>query len=87
MARERRAVVVAGFAEGDENRVCNASLIAVPVEKRPSVDRKTHLFYKKQRCFDRGDSGYFIENGARRDVRIGPMICYDPAVSWPYLIR
>lgn len=77
IAREHQAVVVAGFAEKDGDRVFNACLIVVPEEKRPRVYRKTHLFYREKQCFDQGDTGFFVVNDHRRDVRIGPMICYD----------
>ena len=77
IAREHQAVVVAGFAEKDGDRVYNACLIVVPEERRPRVYRKTHLFYKEKQCFDPGDTGFFVVNDRRRDVRIGPMICYD----------
>jgi len=77
MAREHQAVVVAGFAEKDGDRVYNSCLIVVPEEIRPRVYRKTHLFYREQQCFDKGNTGFFVVNDPRRDVRIGPMICYD----------
>lgn len=77
MAREHQAVVVAGFAERDGDRVYNSCLIAVPEEKSPQVYRKTHLFYREQECFDPGDTGFFVVDDTRRNVKIGPMICYD----------
>ena len=77
MAREHDAVVIAGFAERDGDRVYNACMIIVPEEKRPRVYRKTHLFYKEKYCFDQGDTGFFVVCDTKRDVRIGPMICYD----------
>lgn len=77
IARHHQAVVVAGFAEKDGDRVYNTCLIVVPEERRPRVYRKTHLFYREKQCFDPGDTGFFVVNDPRRDVRIGPMICYD----------
>jgi predicted amidohydrolase len=77
MAKRHRAVVVAGFAEADRGRLFNSCLVAVPEIERPFVYRKTHLFYKERQCFDAGDTGFFVVPDARRDVRIGPMVCYD----------
>jgi predicted amidohydrolase len=77
MAREKNAVIVAGFAERHQKHLYNACLIVVPEEKNPYVYRKTHLFYKEKACFDPGDSGFFVVADKKRDVRIGPMVCYD----------
>jgi predicted amidohydrolase len=71
------AIVVAGFAESERNKLYNSCLIIVPGEPEPRVYRKTHLFYKEQLCFDVGDTGFFIVDDPRRDIRIGPMVCYD----------
>lgn len=71
------AVVVAGFAESNGNKLYNACLITVPEKQQVWVYRKIHLFYKEQHCFDVGDSGFFIVDDDRRDIRIGPMVCYD----------
>ena len=77
MARRKNAVVVAGFAERYRNNLYNACLVAVPEHKKPSVYRKTHLFYKEKNCFDPGNTGFFVIEDKKRDVFIGPMICYD----------
>ena len=77
MARRKNAVVVAGFAERHQKALYNACLVVVPEEKKPHVYRKTHLFYKEKDCFDPGDSGFFVVTDKNRDVRIGPMVCYD----------
>ncbi|MEJ2169111.1 MAG: nitrilase-related carbon-nitrogen hydrolase [Deltaproteobacteria bacterium] len=77
MARGKNAVVVAGFAERHRKNLYNACLVAVPEEKKPHVYRKTHLFYKEKDCFDPGDTGFFVVVDKKRDVRIGPMVCYD----------
>lgn len=71
------AVVIAGFAEQDHGRLFNSCLIQVPEEPLAKIYRKTHLFYKERFCFDRGDTGFFVVRDKLRDVRIGPMICYD----------
>ena len=77
MARNKNAVVVAGFAERYRNNLYNACMVTVPEHKKPSVYRKTHLFYKEMNCFDPGNTGFFVVEDKKRDVSIGPMICYD----------
>jgi len=77
MAQNKDAVVVAGFAERHLRKFYNACLIVVPEVKNPYIYRKTHLFYKEKDCFDPGDTGFFVVKDKRRDVVIGPMICYD----------
>ena len=77
MARDKNAVVVAGFAEHHQKHLYNACLVVVPEQKKPHVYRKTHLFYKEKDCFDPGDSGFFVVADKKRDVNIGPMVCYD----------
>jgi predicted amidohydrolase len=77
MAQNKNAVVVAGFAERYRKKFYNACLIVVPEVKKPYVYRKTHLFYKEKNCFDPGNSGFFVVKDKKRDVAIGPMICYD----------
>ena len=77
MARNKNAVVVAGFAERHQKHLYNACLVVVPEVSNPYVYRKTHLFYKEKDCFDPGDSGFFVVADQKRDVTIGPMVCYD----------
>ena len=84
LAREHRAVVVAGFAERAGERIYNSCLIVVPEDDSIYLYRKIHLFYKERDCFDAGDRQYFVVEDPLRDVRIGAMICYDwrfPEVS------
>ncbi len=77
LALERRAIVVAGFAERTDDNLYNSCLVIVPEVARPYVYRKTHLFYKEKICFDPGDTGFFVVRDTRRDVNVGAMICYD----------
>jgi predicted amidohydrolase len=75
LAAGRNGVVVAGFAERDQqDRLYNAALVALP-DGSCSVYRKSHLFYKENLVFQPGDSGFSVVewNGCR----IGTMICYD----------
>ena len=77
MARNKNAVIVAGFAERHQKHLFNACLVVVPEVKNPYVYRKTHLFYKEHDCFDPGDTGFFVVEDKKRDIFIGPMVCYD----------
>jgi predicted amidohydrolase len=77
LAKHHNAVVVAGWAEADQGRLFNSCLVVLPEQREPFVYRKTHLFYKETQCFDAGDTGFFVVHDAVRDVRIGPMVCYD----------
>ena len=77
MAEQHQAVVAAGFVEKDQDKLYNSCLVVVPEVETPYVYRKTHLFYKEKICFDPGDTGFFVVNDTRRDVNIGPMVCYD----------
>jgi predicted amidohydrolase len=76
MAQRHNAVVVAGFAERDGDKLFNAGLIARP-QAPLRVYRKVHLFYKEKFCFDGGDAGFFVVADETRNVRLGVMICYD----------
>ncbi len=77
MAHRLDAVIFAGFAERDNDNLYNSCLIAIPGNLQLQVYRKIHLFYKEQYCFDPGNTGFFVIEDSARDVRIGPMICYD----------
>jgi predicted amidohydrolase len=77
MARRLQAIVVAGFAESSDDKLFNSCLLALPEKDELHIYRKTHLFYKEADCFDVGDTGFFVVEDPHRDVRIGPMICYD----------
>jgi 5-aminopentanamidase len=77
LAKRHNAIVVAGFAEADQGRLFNSCLVMLPEQEQTFVYRKTHLFYKEKQCFDAGDTGFFVVHDDVRDVRIGPMICYD----------
>jgi len=77
MALRHNAIVVAGFAERDGNKLYNSSIIVIPEVSETHVYRKIHLFYKERYCFDPGDTGFFVIEDTLRDIRVGPMICYD----------
>ena len=77
ISARKNATVVAGFPEKDGSRIYNACMVEMPGQTPPRVYRKTHLFYRERFCFDPGDTGFFVVTDPHRDVRIGPMICYD----------
>ena len=77
MAQRKKAIVVAGFAERHQKNLYNSCWVVIPEAKKPTVYRKTHLFYKENDCFDHGDTGFFVVTDKERDVHIGPMVCYD----------
>jgi predicted amidohydrolase len=77
IAEQKRALVVAGFAERDGDRLYNSALVIQPEQETVQVYRKTHLFYKERFCFDEGDTGFFVVRDAVRNITVGIMICYD----------
>lgn len=77
LADRKNAVVAAGFAEREGDRLYNSCLVVRPGGAGTRVYRKTHLFYKETLCFDAGDTGFFVVDDVERGVRIGPMVCYD----------
>lgn len=76
MAQRHNAIVAAGFAERDGDKLYNACLIARPQAPFRTY-RKVHLFYKEKNCFDAGDRELFVVADNPRDVSLGVMICYD----------
>lgn len=68
------AVIVAGFAERDGDRLYNSALIALPSGEW-SIYRKTHLFYKEKLVFEQGDRPFEVVEWD--GMRVGTMICYD----------
>lgn len=74
---QQNKIIVCGFAEYDGEKLYNSCVISLPDALKTRIYRKTHLFYKEKYCFDAGDTGFFVVEDKSRDVRIGPMICYD----------
>lgn len=77
MAKTHNKIIIAGFAEKDNEKLYNSCLIASPEDERLYVYRKIHLFYKEKSCFDPGNIDVFVYRDAVRDISIAPMICYD----------
>jgi len=79
LANEHKAMVIAGFAERDGEKVYNSALIALPGGEL-KVYRKTHLFFREKVCFSEGNSGFFVVDHPLKDCKVGVMICND----WRY---
>jgi len=79
LASGHNAMVIAGFAEKNGDKVYNSALIALPTGE-VKVYRKTHLFFREKQCFNEGDSGFFVVEHPLKDCKVGVMICND----WRY---
>jgi len=77
LSAEQDKVIIFGFAESWNDKIYNSAAIIFPEKELSRVYRKTHLFYKERFCFDPGDTGFFVIEESRRDIRLGTMICYD----------
>ncbi|HUX12849.1 MAG TPA: nitrilase-related carbon-nitrogen hydrolase [Spirochaetia bacterium] len=67
-------VVVAGFAESEDGKIYNSSLI-VDSERILGTYRKIHLFNREKLWFDPGDLKPSLYESA--GVKFGVMICFD----------
>jgi predicted amidohydrolase len=76
-AEANNKIVIVGFPERDGENLYNSAAILFPDGALSAVHRKTHLFYKENLCFDKGDTGYFVQCDPASDCIIGTMICYD----------
>ncbi len=70
-------IICFGFPENDNGKVYNSAAILFPNPKYNRVYRKTHMFYKEKFCFEQGNTGFFVVDYKEKDIKIGPMICYD----------
>jgi 5-aminopentanamidase len=75
-AVKNKAVIVAGFAEKENNEVYNSAIAALP-NGEFELYRKTHLFYKEKDCFAAGNTGFKVVKHPLRDCVVGVMVCYD----------
>lgn len=66
-----------GFVERDGDKIYNSSAVIFPEKEYSDVYRKTHLFFRERFCFDETDKGFFVIDYKPKDIKIGPMICYD----------
>jgi len=79
IAEEKKAMVIAGFAEQAADGCYNSAMIAAPGQP-PHIYRKTHLFYKEKLAFKEGNLGFTVYKHPLKDVKVGVMICND----WRY---
>jgi predicted amidohydrolase len=70
-------IIVCGFAEKEDDKYYNSSLIVFPNKTLTSVYRKTHLFYKEKFVFTPGNTGFFNIYDSELNLNLGTMICYD----------
>jgi len=68
------AVLCAGWAERDGDRVYNSSVLVEP-DAPPRVYRKVHLFWHEKELFAPGDLGFPVWDV--RGTAVGMMICFD----------
>ena len=79
LAVELNAMIIAGFAEKEGDKVYNSAL-AASADGSLRVYRKTHLFFRETLCFEPGNFGFFIIDHPFIDCRVGVMVCND----WRY---
>ncbi|NUU96397.1 nitrilase [Marinitoga sp. 1135] len=74
IAKEKNTNIVFGFVEKDEGKLYNSSVL-IKSTGETRIYRKTHLFYEEKVFFEKGDTGFWVEevNG----VKVGLAICFD----------
>jgi predicted amidohydrolase len=77
ISSKKGKIIVVGFAELDGGDTYNSAAVIMPDRNITKIYRKIHLFYKERFCFSEGNSGYFVVEDKKRNVKIGTMICYD----------
>lgn len=77
LADAKRAVIIAGLAEVSGGAFFDSVFVFRPGVSEPVVYRKSHLFYREQDIFARGDGGFPVIRDERLDVSIGIMLCYE----------
>jgi predicted amidohydrolase len=75
-AVKNKAVIVAGFAEKENNEVYNSAIAVLP-DGEFELYRKTHLFFKEKDCFAPGNTGFKVVKHPLKDCVVGVMVCYD----------
>ncbi len=68
------ALLVAGYAERDGDRLYNSAALFAAGEALGTY-RKIHLFGFEREVFDPGDRGFFVVR--HRDIAVGTMVCFD----------
>ena len=75
LAKEKNTSFVVGFAEKENDKFYNSSMLVNP-DGQIFIYRKTHLFYEEKKWFEPGNSGFNVFE-AKNGVRVGLMICFD----------
>ena len=78
-AIDKKAMIIAGFAERDGEHAYNSAVAALP-DGVVKIYRKTHLFFKETLCFAPGNSGFYVIEHPLVECKVGIMICND----WRY---
>lgn len=75
-AEKKKCIVVAGFAEREESKIYNSSVIIERGEVLGTY-RKMHLFYREKLWFERADTGFKIFESPNLGCKFGVLICFD----------
>ncbi len=75
LSKQRNTSYVMGFAERDDDRIYNSSMLVNP-DGSVQLYRKVHLFDAEKLVFDSGDLGFPVYE-AKGGVKVGLMICFD----------
>jgi predicted amidohydrolase len=75
LAKEKNTSFVVGFAEKEQDKYYNSSMLVNP-NGEIFIYRKTHLFFEEKKWFEPGNSGLNVFP-AKNGVKVGLMICFD----------
>lgn len=75
LATQNNTSYVVGFAEKNNAKIYNSSMLVNPDEEI-FVYRKTHLFFEEKKWFTPGNSGFKVFS-AKKGIKVGLMICFD----------
>ncbi|WP_129408829.1 nitrilase-related carbon-nitrogen hydrolase [Marinitoga lauensis] len=66
--------IVFGFVEKDGDKYYNSSIL-IKDNGDYKIYRKTHLFYEEKLFFEKGNTGFWVEDV--RGIKVGLAICFD----------
>jgi predicted amidohydrolase len=73
-AVSKKTNIVFGFVEKYENKFYNSSIL-LKKDGSYRIYRKTHLFYEEKLFFEKGNTGFWVED--IDGVKVGLAICFD----------
>ncbi|GAB6188740.1 apolipoprotein N-acyltransferase [Marinitoga arctica] len=73
-AVSKKTNIVFGFVEKSEGKFYNSSIL-IKSDGSTRIYRKTHLFFEEKLFFEKGDTGFWVEE--IKGVKIGLAICFD----------